>query len=115
MPWRSASTNTASKGRNRNSTRKTSAASVSSHCVSGVSLSAGCLIAGWVRTAWAISTMTRARPMLEQVDGEQQEERGQQHHHGQDRGARIVELLELAHDQERDDLRDRRHVAGDED
>ncbi|CAI8721855.1 protein of unknown function [Methylococcus capsulatus] len=54
-------------------------------------------------------------PPLQQVDGQQQGERDQQHGHRQGGGAGVVVLLQLGDDEQRGDFRDQRNVAGDED
>jgi len=69
--------------------------------------------------AWASrfsgSAGSAARPGLAEVDQQQQHEGGAEHHGGDGGGAGVVVLLELGDDQQRGDLRDHRHVAGDED
>src|SRR5215813_14469081 len=61
------------------------------------------------------TTLSSPRPSLQHVDGEEKDERGDQHQGGDHGGAGIIELLELDHDQKRNDFRIARDVAGDED
>ena len=55
-----------------------------------------------------------AVPPLQVIDGEQEQEGNHQHDDGQRGGAGVVELVQLVHDQQRDNLRLHRDVAGDE-
>src|SRR5690606_22036026 len=52
---------------------------------------------------------------LQQVDQQQQNERHHQHQYTNRRGAGVVVLVQLDHDQQRQDFGLHRHVAGDED
>src|SRR5262245_61080159 len=80
--------------------------------VSGNAWCAASLIAG----IWAISaTLPPPDPGLQEIDREQQRERADQHQRRDHGGARVVELFELDDDEERDDFRYARPVAGNED
>ena len=64
--------------------------------------------------AWS-STLLSPGPCLQQVDGEQQDE-GRHQHQARDHGcARIIELLELDDDQQRNDLGIAGDIAGNKD
>eukprot|EP01022_Parablepharisma_sp_SALTPOND_P004178 TRINITY_DN1187_c2_g1_i1.p1 TRINITY_DN1187_c2_g1~~TRINITY_DN1187_c2_g1_i1.p1 ORF type:complete len:554 (-),score=206.99 TRINITY_DN1187_c2_g1_i1:2173-3834(-) len=132
QPLRSASQNTATSGTNRNRVRNTSATPISDARTQAGSPVAPGVSGGSPRAmAWLAAVLSTeegaplmsvplcpaalAGPGLQQVDGQQQHEGHDQHHHGNGRGAGIVVLLQLGDDEQRRDLGDHRHVAGDED
>src|SRR6266508_1300524 len=102
-PRRRASENTASSGTTRNRARKPTASAISVQRTNLASVNASRM------------AEPAAAEGLQAVDGEQRQEGERQHHRGDGGGAGIVELLELDHDQQGRNLRDERHVAGDED
>ena len=65
-----------------------------------------------IRRTFAASALG---PGLQPIDDQQQHERDDQHHRCHRRCAGIVVLLQLGDDDQRRDLGDHRHVAGDED
>src|SRR5262249_8321967 len=112
-PFSSACAKTATTGRQTNRTRNASAVPISATRTTAGSR-AGPGRAGSDAPSFSRGLVAPAPP-LEPVDREQQDERRDQHHHGDACRARVVVLLELGDDQERRDLRPHRHVAGDED
>jgi hypothetical protein len=56
-----------------------------------------------------------AIPRLQEIHGQQGDERACQHDHGQGRGLGILELFQLGHDQQWNDFSLTRQIAGNED
>src|SRR5436190_20123229 len=120
MPFARASVKTMTKGNTRKNSRKASAMPVNaqrtaSGSVNGSRTGAETGGAADTRLPTASTAMTPPGPSLDQIDCEQQHERGDQHQRRDRRGARVIELLQFDDDQQRHDLRDTRHVAGDKD
>src|SRR5215211_7974818 len=102
-PRLSASEKTASSGMTRNKARKPTASAISVQRTTLASVSASRM------------AEPAAAEGLQAIYGEQRQEGDREHHRRDGGGAGIVELLELGDDEQRRDLRDERHVAGDED
>src|SRR5581483_295296 len=118
MPPRRASTKTVTRGRRTNTLKNTSVMPIRTARTQGASVvTRGGRAATKVAAGSVTSDMAEplSAPSLQQVDGEEEDERDRQHH-GRDHGrGGVVEFLQLHDDQKRGDLRDIGHVAGDED
>src|SRR6266702_1533236 len=118
-PRLSASAKTTTNGRTRKNSRKVSATPVRiqrtmAGSVNGSRTGAAMRGAAGALPAMASTAMTPPGPRLDQVEREQQQERGDQHQRRDGRRAGKVELFELHDDQQRNDLRHARQVARNE-
>src|SRR4051812_44157236 len=124
-PLANASMNTEAMGSTTNRPRNANARPISSARIGHASVTVTTLSGRWpgagarpmlTSTAGASNSAMAApaRPALQQVDGHKQQERSDQHHHGQRGRARVVVLLELGDNEQRHDLRVQRLVARDE-
>src|ERR1700759_153568 len=107
MPFASASTATVVIGRTTKSSRKPMPPmkmAIRAQC--------GSRSAGRSRL---ISLMMLSEALLQDIDQDQEGEGGNKRRDGDDRGAAIVEFLQLDDDQQRHDLGEAGTVAGDED
>src|SRR3954467_15154081 len=105
MPWRSASANTTISGRMRKTRRNRNAVTMRATRAANGSVNGSCDIGARAGRRPGISasgvrstTLPSPRPGLQQVDGEEKDERRHQHQAGDHGGARVVELLQLDDD-----------------